>query len=96
MIATQTIPPANSKPIDGYCDILRVIQQIAYLQNRQIPNPNDTVMNDYDLTKEIFATIQCIPIPMEMHHVKGHQDDKQTINELSHEAQLNIICDEKA
>jgi len=96
MIATQTIPPTNSKPIDGYCDNLGVIQQIAYLQDRRIPNPNDTVANDYDLAKEIFATIQRIPIPIEMHHVKGHQDDKQTIDELSHEAKLNIICDEKA
>jgi len=49
-------------------------------------------MIDYDLTKETFATIQRIPIPIEMHHIKGHQDDKQTINKLPHKAQLNITC----
>jgi len=95
LIATQTIPPINSKPINTYCDNLVVIQQISYLQNWQIPNLNNTIVNDYNLTKEIFTTIQYIPIPISMHHVKGHQDDKQTIDELPNEAQLNIICNEK-
>jgi len=96
MLATQTIPPTTRKPIDGYCDNLGVIQQVTYLQSRLIPNPTDTITNDYDLTKEIFETIQWIPIPIAMHHVKGHQDDTQTIDELPYEAQLNITCDEKA
>jgi len=34
IIAMQIIPPANSRPIDGYCDNLGVIQQISYLQNQ--------------------------------------------------------------
>jgi len=33
-IATQTIPHANSKPINGYCNNLGVIQEISYLQNK--------------------------------------------------------------
>jgi len=73
LIATQTIPPINSKPINTYCDNLVVIQQISYLQNWQIPNLNNTIVNDYNLTKEIFTTIQCIPIPISMHHVKGQR-----------------------
>jgi len=54
------------------------------------------ITNDYDLAQEIFTATQRIPIPITLHHIKGHQDEKQLITELPHKAQLNIICNEKA
>jgi len=96
LVATQANPPPNCAPIKVYCDNLGVIQQVSYLQGRQIPNPNDTITNDYDLAQEIFTVIQRIQTPITLHHVKGHQDEKQPITELTHEAQLNITCDKKA
>jgi len=94
--ATQANPPPNSAPIKGYCNNLGVIQQVSYLQGWQIPNPNDTITNDYNLAQESFTATRHIPIPITLHHVRGHQDKKQPITKLPHEAQLNIICNEKA
>jgi len=96
LTATQANPPPNSTPIKGNCDNLGVIQQVSYLQEWQIPNPNDTITNNYDLAQEIFTATQCTPIQITLHHIKGHQDEKQPITKLPHEAQLNIICNEKA
>jgi len=80
--------------INGYCDNSGLIQQIQALQNETGPNLSQTLSNDYDLSNEIHQTIRWIPIPVILRHVKGHQDNNTDIEDLPHEAQLNIACDE--
>jgi len=86
--------PHHPAIINGYCDNSGLIQQIQALQNETGPNLSQTLSNDYDLSNEIHQTIRWIPIPVILRHVKGHQDNNTDIEDLPHEAQLNIACDE--
>jgi len=52
--------------------------------------------NDYNLTNESYQTIQRLPIPLTLQHIKGHQDQNTKIEDLPTEAQLNIACDKQA
>jgi len=61
-----------------------------------IPNLSWAIANDYDLHNEILHTICRIPLPISLHHVKGHQDKDIPVQDLPYEAQLNIDCDKQA
>jgi len=84
--------PLDPPTIHGYCDNSGLIQLVMALQSINIPNPSRTIANDYDLSNEIHQTILRIPFPVQLHHIKGHQDDKTKIKDLPYEAQLNIAC----
>jgi len=82
-IASNLILPAHPKPIIGYCDNSGLIQQVTVLQTATNPNPLQTLSNDYNLSNKIYQTIQWIPVPIMLWHIKGHQD-KNTEVEDSH------------
>jgi len=82
--------------IDGYCDNNSLIQLVQERQNNKIPQPSLAISNDYDLVNEIYKTIQHIPLPIQLHHVKGHQDQNTPIEELPYPARLNIECNTRA
>jgi len=52
--------------------------------------------NNYDLANKIYQTIHQLPMPVKLQHIKGHQEKKTLVEELPHEAQLNITCDKRA
>ena len=58
--------------------------------------PNTTLEVDWDLRKEIKETILSLGCPLEVFHVKGHQDNKVAQDELSITARLNVRADELA
>jgi len=82
--------------IQAYCDNLGLIQQVDKMQTNQIPNPSWAIDNDYDLHVKILHTIQCITLPISLHHIKGHQDDDTPVEQLPYAAQLNICCNKQA
>jgi len=88
--------PLKPKGIHGYCNNSGLIQQVTAFQLNKIPNPSQTISNDYNLSNEIYQTILRIPFPVQLHHVKGHQDETTNIDDLPYEAKLNIVCDECA
>jgi hypothetical protein len=60
------------------------------------PYPNHTLKAEFDLTEQIYQTLQEADIQASFYHVKGHQDDKIEYNNLPFEAQLNIQADNLA
>jgi len=64
IIASNLILPIKPRMIVGYCDNSGLIQQVTTLQTETIPNPSQTISNDYDLSNEIYQTIRRIPIPI--------------------------------
>jgi len=96
LTATNYTNDNNNRTINGYCDNLGLIQQVTAMQNQSIPQPSQAISNDYDLVNEIYQTIRKIPIPIQLYHVKGHQDQDTPIQELPYPAQLNIECDKRA
>ena len=57
------------------------------------PNPNWAC---FDLVSEIRNQLRLSPITWTMKHVKGHQDSDKAYEQLSVEAQANVIVDKKA
>jgi len=89
----DTQPPPDPPTIHGYCNNSGLIQQVTALQSERIPNPSQTIANNYDLSNKIYQMILRIPFPVKLHHVKGYQDTMTEIKDLPYEAQLNIVCD---
>jgi len=97
---------ARAKPIKVFCDNRGILQRTQQLLPPNNLYPRDSIQDYYDL----YSMIACIantfhPIPVKLHHVKGHQDQQQQKNgnqnnqtptPLSLEAQLNIQCDTTA
>jgi len=96
IMATKLILPPQPTPITDYCDNNGLVQQVTKMQEDLILNPAQTIANNYDLTNKIYQTIQRIPIPFSLQHVKGHQDQNSNLADLPKEAQLNVACDERA
>ena len=65
-------------------------------QDHNEPYPNYTLKAEFDLTEQIYQTIQEVDIQASFYHVKGHQDNKTDYNKLPFEAQLSIQADKLA
>jgi len=92
--ATNYLPTIITQSIKGYCDNLGLIQLVTSMQTSTIPNPSHAISNDYELTSEIFQTIQCIPVKIILLHIQGHQDNNTPKEDLPDPAQLNVKCKE--
>ncbi|OEU11291.1 hypothetical protein FRACYDRAFT_246405 [Fragilariopsis cylindrus CCMP1102] len=57
------------------------------------PFPNETLRSEYDVTEQIFSTINDSQIKAKYKWVKGHQDSAKAYDDLSLEAQLNVDAD---
>jgi hypothetical protein len=70
----------------------------AILQDSQYsePFPNTTLEPDWDIRNEIKATLKLIGRPTTFTHVKGHQDEGQSVASLDLPAQLNVEADREA
>jgi len=85
----------RAHPIQLYCDNNGILQRITPPKTK--PPPKETILDDYDVVTEIKQTIQLLqPLKIELHHIKGHQDDKTATQDLSLPARLNIECDSQA
>jgi len=96
IVATSPMMPTTPISIHGFCDNAGLIQQVQGLQDNRIPNPSQALINDHDLTNEIYQAIKRLPVPITLKHVKGHQDKNSPPEDLPYEAQLNILCDDRA
>ena len=70
----------------------------AILQDSQYsePFPNTTLEPDWDIRNEIKETLKLIGRPNLFIHVKGHQDEGQSVESLDLPAQLNVEADHEA
>jgi len=94
--ATDPTMPPTPISIQGFCDNAGLIQQVHALQENHIPNPPQALINAHDLTNKIYQTIKRLPVPVILKHVKGHQDKNSPPEDLPYEAQLNILCGDRA
>jgi hypothetical protein len=58
--------------------------------------PNTTLEADWDIRNEIKSTLKLIGRPNSFTHVKGHQDNGQSVESLDLPAQLNVEADREA
>jgi hypothetical protein len=64
----------------------------TYLQHSRF-YPNTSLQPDWDVVQQIASTIRQFPHPLHLVHVKAHQDDAATFNDLEAESQLNVRAD---
>ena len=77
--------------INIHCDGLSAIQRLEYYRAGSfISGPN------FDVVNAITALRDKIPLTIEFHHIKGHQDKGSAYNNLTRLAQLNVLVDHHA
>ena len=80
-----------------YTESKSLLQRLQSSKARFFDSPKACMASDFDMEIAIQNTLTALPIAIELHHVRSHQDRKQPrIHLLSWEAQLNIICDRLA
>ena len=80
--------PALPIPIDN----LSVIQDIQRT-NDEMTTTFQMLTPDFDIIQAIRKLIPKLPIMVDIFHVKAHQDQDQSFDDLSPYAQLNIMAD---
>jgi hypothetical protein len=82
----QPLPDALSL----FCDSKSLLDKTrTYLQHSRF-YPNTSLQPDWDVVQQIASTIRQFPHPPHLVHVKAHQDDAATFNDLEVESQLNV------
>eukprot|EP00978_Attheya_sp_CCMP212_P034918 scaffold149325_cov37-Attheya_sp.AAC.1 len=83
-------------PMIHLCDNKSLVSRSPDAYRSAPPSSHDFLKPDYDVQMQIIATIKELDIDIHTKHVKGHQDDDATYDQLSYEAQLNIQSDRLA
>ena len=78
------------------CDNKGLLQRILSLTNQTFANPSTTMAPDWDIVQAIVNTFRLLPIPPEITHVKGHQDDVTPLENLPFLARCNCAADKLA
>jgi len=89
----------SSKPtwnIQLSCDNDPLVKRVAAARPFDQCFPNITLEADWDVVNMIVRTIHQSPCNIILQHVKGHQDDKQSYDDLPLDAQLNCDVDYEA
>ena len=74
------------------CDGLSAIKQISNLNLSTV----HTRLSSCDIISACIKLINVLPIKIEFGHVKGHQDESISLDELAIPAQLNVFMDDIA
>ena len=89
-----TLPITESIKISHHLDNTFVIQ---FCEQRYFPPiPRNLEKTSADLRLEFIELAESLPVQLAFHHVKGHQDDHLSYDELSYLAKENIHCDTAA
>jgi len=85
----------TAHPITLYCNNKGILQCLA--PKKYKAPPKRSILDDYDVVAEIQQTIAAHkPLTIQLHHIKGHQDQKTSTQDLTLPAKLNIECDSRA
>ena len=84
-------PPILPIPVDNE----GVVKDVHRTINDQTPTFH--LLNpDYDILQAIRLLIETLPIKTEIFHVKSHQDKHKPFEELTFDAQINVLADRQA
>ena len=90
---SPTNEPNPSLPIPVDNDA--VVKDLHQIINEQTPTFH--LLNpDYDIMQAIRTTIATLPIATDIFHVKSHQDKTKPFDELTPDAQINVLADRQA
>ena len=96
LVLMQQFIKAPISDVTLYCDNKAAVKIIAKLRNLPHPTfPNDTLRPSWDILQAIITNISQLE-NFQLLHVKGHQDDDDSLDDLPLEALLNIQADELA
>ena len=94
--AFQQYQLSSPATIAHYIDNQSVIQRITQSIGTKWSAPNHRLLPEQDVIDEIVSTIHELPVRVEFHWVKGHQDSILPYHQLPLPAQLNCDADQAA
>jgi hypothetical protein len=93
----NVIPACPEKQHKEYTDSESLLKRLRSSKSWFYPSPKACMASEFDLEITISNTLEELPLNIELHHVKSHQDKPQpTLIRLSWEARLNVLCDRLA
>jgi hypothetical protein len=81
-------PPSILIPVDNES----IIKDILCPINAQTPTFH-LLSPDYDIIQAIHTLIKQLPIKVDIFHIKSHQDKHKPYDELTFDAQINVLAD---
>ena len=79
------------------CDNQSMVNKTNEISQYITMYPNSTMASEYDVLAEIRTAMRHLGVSQpELHHIKGHQDETKSWQELSHTAKMNCKADDLA
>jgi hypothetical protein len=76
-----------------YCENLGLVIKVNKLLSSRLANTQAALHSEFDVLATIHVLLKDFPLPPEIQHVKGHQDDHKAYKDLPLPAQLNCDAD---
>jgi hypothetical protein len=76
-----------------FCDSKSLLNKTAIYIKHPRYFPNTSLQPAWDVVQQIVTTICLLPQPPHLTHVKAHQDDAASYNELPVKSRLNVQAD---
>ncbi len=92
LLSVNKIHPTLDGSVEIVSDCLGVLNRVTYLPPYRIPSR----CRHSDILKNILVHCRDLSFVTYYSHIKAHQNDQQSFQNLSRKAQLNCICDHAA
>ncbi len=92
LLSVNKIHPELKGSMEIISDCLGALNRVSYLPPYRIPSR----CRHSDILKTILINCRDLSFNTHYSHIKAHQDDQQSFQNLSRKAQLNCICDHAA
>jgi hypothetical protein len=89
LLSVNKIHPTLGGSVEIILDCLGALNRVSYLPPYQIPSR----CQHSDILKNILVHCRELSFVTYYSHIKAHQDNNTSFNQLSRKAQLNCICD---
>jgi hypothetical protein len=92
LLSVNRIHPELKGSMEIISDCLGALNRVSYLPPYRIPSQ----CRHSDILKTILINCRDLSFNTHYSHIKAHQDDQQSFQNLSRKVQLNCICDHAA
>ena len=90
------ITPSPNQYLPVYLDNSSLLRIVTRMSSESYLSPSDAISSEYDLILQIADLLTTLPLSLQFHHVKSHQDKHAPISSLSLPAQANCHADHLA
>ena len=86
----------SSSSLSVHCDNKSLCHRIQLHTTRYYYSPSEAISPERDVISQIESVMDSLPLNLQIHHIKSHQDDTALLSTLSIPAQANCAADDLA